>query len=118
MIQGGLKRTEDLKHVPLMQQLVDDARTKQVIEFISAGSAIGRALIAPSKYRPTALRRCGRRSISSPWTRLSVPMPKSGRLDLEPAPGQAVQGFSDTIAKAPKDVVDAAALAMAAEKKR
>ncbi len=38
--------------------------------------------------------------------------------DLEPAPGAAVQGYSDTIAKAPKDIIDAAAAAMAAEKKR
>src|SRR5258705_7856122 len=47
VIQGGLKRTRDLPNVPLMQELVTDARTKQIIEFISAGSAIGRALIAP-----------------------------------------------------------------------
>ena len=31
-----------------MQELVSDPRKKKVIEFISAGSAIGRALIAPS----------------------------------------------------------------------
>ena len=38
--------------------------------------------------------------------------------DLEPAPGAVVQGYSDTIAKAPPDIIEAAALAMAAEKKR
>ena len=46
-IQGGLKRTEELAHVPLMQELVDDPRKKKIIEFIAAGSAIGRALITP-----------------------------------------------------------------------
>ena len=48
VIQGGLKRTQDLPNVPLMQELVSDPRKKKIIEFISAGSAIGRALIAPS----------------------------------------------------------------------
>ena len=38
--------------------------------------------------------------------------------DLEPAPGAVVQGYSDTIAQAPKDIIEAAALAMAAEEKK
>ena len=118
VIQGGLKRTEELKDVPLMQELVDDPRKKQVIEFISAGSAIGRALIAPSNVpadRIAALRTAFDQLVLDPAFRADAAKRSA---DLEPAPGQVVQGYSDTIAKAPKDVVEAAALAMAAEKKR
>ncbi len=118
VIQGGLKRTEELKDVPLMQELVDDPRKKQVIEFISAGSAIGRALIAPSNVpadRVAALRTAFDQLVLDPAFRADAAKRSA---DLEPAPGQVVQGYSDTIAKAPKDVVEAAALAMAAEKKR
>jgi tripartite-type tricarboxylate transporter receptor subunit TctC len=118
VIQGGLKRTEELKDVPLMQELVDDPRKKQIIEFISAGSAIGRALIAPSNVpadRVAALRTAFDQLVLDPAFRADAAKRSA---DLEPAPGQVVQGYSDTIAKAPKDVVEAAALAMAAEKKR
>jgi tripartite-type tricarboxylate transporter receptor subunit TctC len=118
VIQGGLKRTEELKDVPLMQELVDDPRKKQIIEFISAGSAIGRALIAPSNVpadRIAALRTAFDQLVLDPAFQADAAKRSA---DLEPAPGQVVQGYSNTIAKAPKDVVEAAALAMAAEKKR
>jgi hypothetical protein len=38
VIQGGLKRTADLPNVPLMQELVDDAQTEKIIEFITRAS--------------------------------------------------------------------------------
>ncbi len=104
--------------MPLMQELVDDPRKKQIIEFISAGSAIGRALIAPSNVpadRIAALRTAFDQLVLDPAFQADAAKRSA---DLEPAPGQVVQGYSNTIAKAPKDVVEAAALAMAAEKKR
>ena len=36
--------------------------------------------------------------------------------DLEPTPGATVQTYSDAIARAPKDVIEAATRAIAAEK--
>lgn len=118
VIQGGLKRTQGLENVPLMQELVDDPRKKQIIEFISAGSAIGRALIAPSNVpadRVAALRTAFDQLVQDPAFLADA---AKRNADLEPTPGAAVQGYSDGIAKAPKDVIEAAALAMAAEKKR
>jgi hypothetical protein len=47
VIQTGLKRNRELSDVPLMQELVEDAMAKKVIEFSSAGAMIGRALLAP-----------------------------------------------------------------------
>jgi tripartite-type tricarboxylate transporter receptor subunit TctC len=118
VIQGGLKRTQDLPNVPLMQELVDDPRKKKIIEFISAGSAIGRALIAPSNVpadRIATLRTAFDKLVQDPAFRADAAKRSA---DLEPAPGAVVQGYSDGIAKAPKDVIEAAALAMAAEKKK
>jgi tripartite-type tricarboxylate transporter receptor subunit TctC len=117
VIQGGLTRTRDLKHVPLMQELVSDARTKKIIEFISAGSAIGRALIAPPGVpaeRIATLRTAFDQTVQDA---AFIADAEKRNLDLETEPGGAVQGFSDAIAKAPKDIIDAAASAMAAEKK-
>jgi tripartite-type tricarboxylate transporter receptor subunit TctC len=118
VIQGGLKRTRDLPNVPLMQELVSDARAKKVIEFISAGSAIGRALIAPPDVpadRIAALRTAFDKLVVDP---VFLADAAKRTADIEPAPGATVQGYSNTIAKAPKDIIEAAATAMAAEKKR
>jgi tripartite-type tricarboxylate transporter receptor subunit TctC len=118
VIQGGLKRTRDLPKVPLMQELVDDPRKKKIIEFISAGSAIGRALIAPPGVpadRIAALRTAFDKVVQDPAF-LADAAKRSA--DIEPADGATVQGYSDSIAKASPDIMEAAALAMAAEKKR
>lgn len=118
VIQGGLKRTRDLPKVPLMQELVDDPRKKQIIEFISAGSAIGRALIAPPGVpadRIAALRAAFDKLVVD---KAFLDDAAKRSADIEAAPGAVVQGYSDAIAKAPQDIIDAAAAAMAAEKKK
>ena len=116
-IQGGLKRTAELKHVPLMQELVSDARTKQVLEFISAGSAIGRALIAapgvPAERVATLRTAFDKLVVDKAF--LSDAAKRTA--DIEAEDGATVQGYSNAIAKAPKDIVEAAARAIAAEEK-
>jgi tripartite-type tricarboxylate transporter receptor subunit TctC len=47
IIQSGLARHKELPDVPLMQEVISDPIGKNVAEFMSAGSAIGRALITP-----------------------------------------------------------------------
>src|SRR4029077_10577609 len=47
IIQSGLARHKELPDVPLMQEVISDPIGKKVAEFMSAGSAIGRALITP-----------------------------------------------------------------------
>lgn len=59
VIQTGLRRNRELPDLPLMQEVVEDATSKRVIEFVSAGTSFGRALIAPPAIpadRLTALR--------------------------------------------------------------
>jgi tripartite-type tricarboxylate transporter receptor subunit TctC len=117
VIQGGLKRTKDLPRVPLMQELVVDPTRKKVIEFISAGSAIGRALIAPPGVpadRLAALRGAFDKMVEDKEF-LADAAKRSA--DIEPTPGVEVQGYSNAIAHAPNDVIAAAAKAIAAEKR-
>jgi tripartite-type tricarboxylate transporter receptor subunit TctC len=112
IIQGGMVRTKDLPNVPLMQELTNDPKLKQVLEFISAGSAIGRALIVPPKVpqdRVAALREAFDKMVADPAFQKEAT--KRGA-DLEPTPGADVQKYSDRIAKAPKEIVEMAAKAV------
>jgi tripartite-type tricarboxylate transporter receptor subunit TctC len=117
VIQGGLKRTKDLANVPLMQELVADPAKKKVIEFISAGSAIGRALITPPGVpadRLAALRAAFDKLVVD---KAFLADAAKRAAEIDPEPGIDVQGYANTIAKAPKDIIAAAAKAITAEKK-
>ena len=46
-VQVGLARETEVPNVPLMQDLTDDPKIKQVFEFVSAGSALGRSMVGP-----------------------------------------------------------------------
>jgi len=111
VIQTGLTRNRELAHVPLMQELVDDPMAKRVIEFASAGAMIGRALVAPPNLpadRIDFLRATFDKMVADP---AMIEMAAKRALELDPAPGKVVQGYSDAIVKTPPDVVEKAAMA-------
>ena len=111
VIQTGLKRNRELQNVPLMQELVDDPVAKRVIEFASAGAMIGRALLAPPGIpadRIDYLRATFDKMVADP---AMIEMANKRALELDPAPGTVVQGYSDAIVKTPADVVEKAAQA-------
>jgi tripartite-type tricarboxylate transporter receptor subunit TctC len=111
IMQGGLKRTPELPNVPLMQELVDDAAAKQAIDFISAGAAIGRALLAPQNIpadRLAALRAAFDKIVVDPDF-LADAAKRS--IYIEPTPGAEVQKYSDAIVKTPKTIVNSVAKA-------
>ena len=94
VIQSGLKRTAELKDVPLMQELVSDPKAKQILEFASAGSAIGRALLAPPGVpaeRIAVLREAFDKMVKDPDFLAAAQ--KRG-LEIDPAPGAEVQKYS------------------------
>jgi tripartite-type tricarboxylate transporter receptor subunit TctC len=100
-----------LANVPLMQELVDDAMSKKVIEFSSAGAMIGRALLAPPDVpedRIAYLRDLFDKMVADP---AMIEMATKRGLELDPTPGTVVQGYSDAIVKTPPDVVEKAAVA-------
>ena len=111
VIQTGLKRNRELADVPLMQELVDDAGAKKVIEFTSAGAMIGRALLAPPevpKERIAYLRALFDKMVKDP---AMMAMAAQRSLELEPATGTVVQGYSDEIARTPPEIVEKAVAA-------
>ncbi|MEN9709898.1 MAG: hypothetical protein RIQ68_2306 [Pseudomonadota bacterium] len=111
VIQTGLKRNRELQNVPLMQELVDDPNAKRVIEFASAGAMIGRALLAPPGIpadRIEYLRATFDKMVADP---AMIEMAAKRALELDPASGAVVQGYSDAIVKTPADVVEKAAVA-------
>jgi tripartite-type tricarboxylate transporter receptor subunit TctC len=112
VIQGGLKRNPELANVPLMQELVDDAKAKQVLEFASAGASIGRALIAPPGVpadRIAVLREAFDKVVQDP--EFIAAAEKRGA-ELDPTPGVQVDKFRDQILNTPKELIEAADKAM------
>ena len=108
VMQSGLKRHKDMLDVPLMQDVVTDPKAKKVIEFLSAGSAIGRALIAPPDLpadRLAALRTAFDQMVKDPDFLAQVA--KTGE-EVDPTPGDEVQRISNAILETPPDIVQAA----------
>ena len=112
VLQTGLRRHPELSNVPLAQELVSDPKLKKVFEFASAGSAIGRALIAPPKVpqdRIDTLRAAFDKLVKDPQF---IADAKKRRAELDPTPGAEVQKAALAIIGAPKEIVEAAAKAM------
>ncbi len=108
VVQAGLKRNHELADVPLMQEVVDDPQARKVIDFASAGAMIGRALVAPPGLpaeRLAYLRSVFDKMVADP---AMIEMAAQRNLELDPAPGSVVQGYSDAIAATPPDIVSQA----------
>ena len=108
VIQSGLRRLKDLPDVPLMQDLVSDPQSKKVIEFLSAGSAIGRALVLPPGVpadKTAALRQAFDDMIKDP--EFIAQVSKMGE-EIDPTSGVETQRISDAIIDTPPDIVKAA----------
>jgi len=108
IIQSGLARHRDLPDVPLMQEAISDPTGKKVAEFMSAGSAIGRALIVPPKVPPervAALRSAFEALVKDPEF-----LRQAAQTDIEvdPKSGPETQAISDAILGTPPEVVRSA----------
>jgi hypothetical protein len=112
LIQGGLRRNKELANVPLMQELVSDPQKRRVIEFASAGAAIGRALIAPPGIpadRLATLRSAFDKMVADPAFLAEA---EKRRLEIEPTPGAEVQKIAADILSAPREIIERAMEAM------
>ena len=111
VIQSGLKRHKELPDVPLMQELLDNPKHKQVAEFLSSASTIGRALLvhkaAPAE-RIAALREAFDAMVKDPSFIMQA---ERAGAELDPTPGIEIQKVSDAIVLTPKEIVDLAAAA-------
>jgi tripartite-type tricarboxylate transporter receptor subunit TctC len=112
VIQSGLRRNREIPNIPLMQDVVDDPISKRVIEFYSAASAIGRALLAPPQVpdeRLAALRTAFDKTMADPEFLREAERIKA---EVDPTPGAVVQKDALAILNAPKDIIDRANKAM------
>jgi tripartite-type tricarboxylate transporter receptor subunit TctC len=108
VIQSGLVRHKELPDIPLMQELLDDPKHKQVVAFISSGSAIGRALLVHGSSpadRIAVLRDAFDQVVKDPEFLFQA---ERGGTEVDPTPGVEIQKISDAIAATPKDVIDMA----------
>jgi tripartite-type tricarboxylate transporter receptor subunit TctC len=111
VIQYGLTRHKELHDVPLMQELLDDPKHKQVAEFLSSASTIGRALLvqkAVPAQRIAALRAAFDEMVKDP---AFIMQAERAGAELDPAPGVEIQKVSDAIVATPKEIVYLAAAA-------
>jgi len=108
IIQSGLARHKDLPDVPLMQEVISDPIGKKVAEFMSAGSAIGRALITPPGVpaeRIAALRNAFDQLAQDPeFLRQTA----EAGAELDPKSGLDTQSISNAILATPPDVINSA----------
>jgi tripartite-type tricarboxylate transporter receptor subunit TctC len=106
VIQTGLRRNGELPNLPLLQEVVEDATAKRIIEFLSAGTAIGRALSVPPQIpadRLAALRGAFDKVVKDPEFLKDAERIKA---QIDPTPGVAVQKDVMAILDAPKDIVE------------
>ncbi len=111
LLQAGLKRTPELPDVPLMQEIVSDPTARTAIEFISAGAAIGRALLAPPNVpaeRVAALRAAFDQMVVD---KDFLAEAQKRSIYIEPTSGAEVQKYSDSIVRTPKSIIDLVAKA-------
>jgi tripartite-type tricarboxylate transporter receptor subunit TctC len=111
VIQAGLARHKELPNIPLMQELLDNPKQKQVVEFLSSGAAVGRALLvhgAVPADRIAALREAFDQMVKDPEF---IAQAERTGLELDPTPGAEIQTISLAILATPKDIVDMAAAA-------
>jgi tripartite-type tricarboxylate transporter receptor subunit TctC len=112
VIQTGLRRNRELPNLPLMQEVIDDPTAKRVIEFISAGTDFGRALIAPPAIpadRLKALRGAFDSLVKDPAFLKDAERAKA---QIDPTSGEQLQQDLIALFKAPKDIVERAKVAM------
>jgi tripartite-type tricarboxylate transporter receptor subunit TctC len=112
VIQGGIRRNRELLDVPLVQDLVDGDEAKSIVMFASAGSGIGRALLAPPRVpadRIAALRNAFDQMMKDPA--LLADAAKRG-LEIDPTAGVDVQKISDGVVMASPALIEKAAKAL------
>jgi tripartite-type tricarboxylate transporter receptor subunit TctC len=112
VFQTGLRRNAEIKDVPLMQELVDDPMSKKIIDFITADTAIGRALIAPPKVpadRLAVLRTAFDKVVKDPDFLKDAERAKA---QIDPTPGVEVQKIVESLLRTPKDLIEKSKVAM------
>ncbi len=106
LVQVGLKRDPELKDVPLLNELVSNDADRQLMTFVSAETAISRALVTTPDVPPDrvrALRRAFDEAMKDPELLADA---EKAKMDIQPMNGEDAQVIADSIANTPKSVID------------
>jgi tripartite-type tricarboxylate transporter receptor subunit TctC len=110
LVQIGLKRAADLADVPLLFELAGNDMDRAVLTFLSADTAIARALVTTPDTPPervAALRRAFDATMRDPEFLAEA---DKALLDIVPLSGEESQKIADQIVNTPPDVVARAKL--------
>ena len=105
LVQIGLQRAKDLPDVPLLFELASNESDREVLRFISADTAIGRAAVTTPdvpKDRVSALRKAFMDTMKD--EQFLAEANKMG-IDISPRSGEDSQSVADKIVAAPPEVV-------------
>ena len=108
LVQVGLKKEDDLTQVPLMLELATSDPDRQVLEFMSSGSQIGRALFAPPGVpadRVSILRAAFESMVKDPAFLQDA---AKRNLVVKPTSGPAVQTIIQNVVSYPPAVIERA----------
>lgn len=118
LMQAGLKRSPDLKDVPLVQETkLGDEKFKKVMTFMAGGAPIGRALFgAPGMpAEQVQILRTAFDKMVKDKAFLADAAKRKGL--IAPVPGAELDKYNQEILKTPKDIVEAAARGFGGYKK-
>jgi tripartite-type tricarboxylate transporter receptor subunit TctC len=105
LAQVGLKRDPELAGVPTLIELVSNDRDRKLMTFVSAETAISRALITtpgvPAE-RVTALRRAFDATMKDPQFLAEA---EKAKMEIEPMTGEDAQVIADSIVNTPPEIV-------------
>jgi tripartite-type tricarboxylate transporter receptor subunit TctC len=105
LLQVGLKKEPELRHVPLFLDLVTSEKDRQIILLLSRSVTVGRPLMtAPGvpANRVVALRRAFDQTMKDPQF---VADAKRSRLNVNPTSGEALQKVVTDIVKTPPEII-------------
>jgi tripartite-type tricarboxylate transporter receptor subunit TctC len=105
LAQVGLKRDPELADVPLLIELVSNDRDRKLMTFVSAETAISRALVTTPGVPPErveALRRAFDATMKDPQFMAEA---DKAKMDISPMTGEDSQVIADSIVNTPPDVI-------------
>jgi tripartite-type tricarboxylate transporter receptor subunit TctC len=106
LVQVGLTRDPELKDVPLLLELVDKERDRKLMTFVSAETAISRALVTAPGVPPErlqALRRAFDATMKDPQFLAEA---TKAKMDIAPMTGEESQKIADSIINTPSDILN------------
>jgi tripartite-type tricarboxylate transporter receptor subunit TctC len=105
LVQVGLRRNPELADVPLMQESTDNNLDRQLLRFISAGTAMSRSLVTSPdvpRARLAALRQAFEATVKDPDF---LEEASKTQTDLSIGTGTETQEIADSIVATPSEVI-------------